>query len=53
MATERSLERIGVDRFDVLLLHNPDRTGYRSEQVWAAMARLRDEVTPPDLRRAG
>src|SRR3954464_2357257 len=23
MATERSLERIGVDRFDLLLLHNP------------------------------
>ena len=43
MATERSLERIGVDRFDVLLLHNPDRTGYRSEHVWAAMERLRDE----------
>src|SRR3954466_6893943 len=28
MATERSLERVGVDRFDLLLLHNPDRTGY-------------------------
>ena len=28
MATERSLERCGVDRFDLLLLHNPDRTGY-------------------------
>ena len=34
MATERSLERCGVDRFDVLLLHNPDRTGYTSEAVW-------------------
>ena len=43
MATERSLERIGVERFDLLLLHNPDRTGYRSEQVWAAMERLRSE----------
>ena len=30
MAVERSLERCGVDRFDVLLLHNPDRTGYTS-----------------------
>ncbi len=30
MATERSLERCGVDRFDLLLLHNPDRTGYTS-----------------------
>jgi aryl-alcohol dehydrogenase-like predicted oxidoreductase len=42
MATERSLERLGVDRFDVLLLHNPDRTGYESESVWDGMAALRD-----------
>ena len=28
MATERSLERLGAERFDLLLLHNPDRTGY-------------------------
>ena len=27
MATERSLERCGIDQFDLLLLHNPDRTG--------------------------
>src|SRR3954464_8652742 len=43
MATERSLERIGVDSFDLLLLHNPDRTGYSSESVWDAMRALRDE----------
>ncbi len=43
MAAERSLERIGTDRFDVLLLHNPDRTGYESEEVWDGMAALRDE----------
>ena len=43
MATEHSLERCGVDRFDVLLLHNPDRTGYTSEAVWAGMAALRDD----------
>jgi aryl-alcohol dehydrogenase-like predicted oxidoreductase len=42
MAVERSLERIGVDAFDVLLLHNPDRTGYTSERVWEAMAAVRD-----------
>jgi aryl-alcohol dehydrogenase-like predicted oxidoreductase len=42
MATERSLERCGVDSFDLLLLHNPDRTGYTSEAVWAGMAALRD-----------
>src|SRR5690242_13512759 len=42
MAVERSLERCGVDRFDLLLLHNPDRTGYESEAVWDGMAALRD-----------
>jgi aryl-alcohol dehydrogenase-like predicted oxidoreductase len=42
MATERSLERLGQDRFDLLLLHNPDRTGYESEEVWDGMAALRD-----------
>ncbi len=43
MATEGSLERIGVERFDLLLLHNPDRTGYSSEAVWDAMAALRED----------
>jgi aryl-alcohol dehydrogenase-like predicted oxidoreductase len=42
MATERSLERVGADAFDLLLLHNPDRTGYTSEAVWEGMAALRD-----------
>jgi aryl-alcohol dehydrogenase-like predicted oxidoreductase len=42
MATERSLERCGVDHFDLLLLHNPDRTGYTSESVWRGMSGLRD-----------
>lgn len=42
MATERSLERLGADRFDLLLLHNPDRTGYRSEAVWDGMEALRE-----------
>ena len=42
MAAERSLERLGQKRFDVLLLHNPDRTGYESEEVWSGMAALRD-----------
>ncbi len=40
-ATERSLERCGVDHFDVLMLHNPDRVGYTSPVVWEAMAALR------------
>lgn len=42
MATERSLERIGVDSFDLLLLHNPDRTGYTSSAVWDGMVAARD-----------
>jgi aryl-alcohol dehydrogenase-like predicted oxidoreductase len=42
VATERSLERCGVDSFDLLLLHNPDRTGYTSERVWEGMAALRE-----------
>jgi aryl-alcohol dehydrogenase-like predicted oxidoreductase len=42
MATEASLERIGASCFDLLLLHNPDRTGYSSEVVWAGMAALRE-----------
>jgi aryl-alcohol dehydrogenase-like predicted oxidoreductase len=42
MATERSLERCRVDHFDLLLLHNPDRVGYTSEDVWDAMASLRE-----------
>jgi aryl-alcohol dehydrogenase-like predicted oxidoreductase len=42
MATERSLERCGIDSFDLLLLHNPYRIGYTSETVWTGMAALRD-----------
>jgi aryl-alcohol dehydrogenase-like predicted oxidoreductase len=42
MATERSLARSGLDAFDLLLLHNPDRTGYTSQAVWDGMAALRD-----------
>ena len=42
MATEASLERIGASSFDLLLLHNPDRTGYSSEIVWDGMAALRE-----------
>jgi aryl-alcohol dehydrogenase-like predicted oxidoreductase len=41
MAAERSLERIGVDSFDLLLLHNPDRVGYTSAAVWDGMEALR------------
>jgi len=43
MATEGVLERLGVSRLDLLLLHNPDRIGYTSEVVWGELRRLRDE----------
>lgn len=42
MAAEESLGRIGAEAFDLLLLHNPDRTGYGSEAVWDGMAALRE-----------
>jgi aryl-alcohol dehydrogenase-like predicted oxidoreductase len=42
MAAEKSLERLGVSSFDLLLLHNPDRIGYSSEAVWDGMATLRE-----------
>jgi aryl-alcohol dehydrogenase-like predicted oxidoreductase len=41
-ATERSLERCGVERFDLLLLHNPDTVGYRSPAVWDGMRAVRE-----------
>jgi aryl-alcohol dehydrogenase-like predicted oxidoreductase len=40
-ATEKSLERIGADAFDLLLLHNPDRTGFTSPVVWDALESVR------------
>jgi aryl-alcohol dehydrogenase-like predicted oxidoreductase len=42
MAVERSLERLGADQLDLLLLHNPDRTGYTADSVWEGMAALRE-----------
>jgi aryl-alcohol dehydrogenase-like predicted oxidoreductase len=43
MATERSLQRCGVDSFDLLLLHNPDRRGFESPEVWTGLRELRDQ----------
>src|SRR5918992_2267202 len=43
MAAERSLERCGAGSFDLLLLHNPDRRGFESPQVWEALRELRDD----------
>ena len=51
MATERTLERCGVDAFDLLLLHNPDRTGYTSEAVWDALEAVRDGGPDAAARR--
>ena len=42
MATERSLERCGVEQFDLLLLHNPDHVGYSSPAVWDGMRAVRE-----------
>jgi aryl-alcohol dehydrogenase-like predicted oxidoreductase len=43
MATEQSLERLGVEQLDLLMLHNPDRTGYTSAAVWEGMQAVRDD----------
>ena len=37
MAASRELERCGADKFDLLMLHNPDELGYTSEPLWAAL----------------
>ncbi len=41
-AAERSLARLKADRLDLLLLHNPDSAGYRSEAVWEGMQAVRE-----------
>jgi len=42
-AAEASLERLGTDHVDLVMLHNPDRIGYTNETVWRAMSDLRAE----------
>ena len=42
-ALEASLERLGTDHVDLVMLHNPDRIGYTNETVWRAMSDLRAE----------
>jgi aryl-alcohol dehydrogenase-like predicted oxidoreductase len=37
-----SLERLGVERVEMFLLHWPDRTGVPLEETWASMRRLVD-----------
>jgi aryl-alcohol dehydrogenase-like predicted oxidoreductase len=43
MAAEKSLTRCKAQNFDLLLLHNPDWTGYSSEAVWKGLAALKDD----------
>lgn len=40
MAVEKSLARCGAQKFDLLMLHNPDWIGYSSEAVWKGMEGL-------------
>ena len=42
MAVEKSLARCQSEKFDLLLLHNPDFTGYTSDKVWNALDKVRD-----------
>src|SRR5215211_630619 len=49
MAVERSLERCGVESFDLLLLHNPDRRGFESLEVWEALREVREEGLAREL----
>ena len=42
MATEKSLQRCNTDKFDLVLLHNPDSIGYTTDAVWKAMDKLKD-----------
>lgn len=43
MACERSLRNCRTDHFDLVMLHNPDETGYTSEAVWSGMAGLKEQ----------
>jgi aryl-alcohol dehydrogenase-like predicted oxidoreductase len=42
-ACETSLERLGVERVQMYLLHWPDETGVPLEETWSAMRRLVDD----------
>jgi len=41
-ATEKSLERCQAEKFDLVMLHNPDSIGYSSPAVWAGMRGLKE-----------
>jgi aryl-alcohol dehydrogenase-like predicted oxidoreductase len=42
MAAEKSLQRCRAEKFDLLLLHNPDSAGYANDKVWEGMDKLRE-----------
>lgn len=42
LATEKSLQRCRAEKFDLLMLHNPDQIGYTRAEVWEAMRGLRE-----------
>jgi len=42
MAAEKSLTRCRASKFDLLMLHNPDATGYSHDAVWTGMDKLRE-----------
>ncbi len=41
-ATQKSLDRIGEEQFDLLFLHNPDSVGFTSDAVWSALQGAKD-----------
>lgn len=43
MACGKSLANCGASHFDLLMLHNPDETGYTSEDVWKGLVALKEE----------
>lgn len=43
MAAEKSLQRCRVEKFDLLLLHNPDSLGYGDDRVWKGLEGLKDD----------
>ena len=43
MACSKELERCGTDKFDLLMLHNPDELGYTSESLWQSLEAIKIE----------
>ena len=42
MAAENQLQRCGAGRFDLLLLQDPDSTGFTSDEVWQGLHALKN-----------